>query len=113
MTDGTFMAWARAVPGAWAPANGLQLYSIYPIEPLLMTTTDPDNNHCAAAGGYEVLLSDALQSGHCAFAAWARLYGAMAAGWTRSLQGDGASHRPGLADVRGRQQVPNPFRYSQ
>jgi len=86
MTDGTFMAWARAVPGSWAPAHGLQIYSIFPIEPLLMTTTDTSNNHCVAGNAYEVLLSNALAAGPV-LSPLGTLYGAMAAGWNASLQG--------------------------
>jgi hypothetical protein len=81
------MAWARAVPGAWAPANGVSVYSIYPIEPLLMTTADPNNNHCVAGDGYEVLLSNALAGGPM-LSPLGMSYGAMAAGWNTSLQGN-------------------------
>lgn len=94
MTDGTFMAWARAVPGAWAPANGLRIYSIFPIEPLLMTTTDTANNHCVAGDGYEVALSNALANG-TSLSPLGALYGAMAAGWNTSLQG--SAHLTGSA----------------
>ena len=87
LADGTFMAWARAVPGAWAPANGVSIYSIYPIEPLLMTTADPNNNHCVAGDGYEVLLSNALAGGPM-LSPLGMSYGAMAAGWNTSLQGN-------------------------
>lgn len=87
MTDGIFMAWARAVPGAWAPANGLPIYSIFPIEPLLLTTSDLMNNHCVAGDEYEALLSNTL-AGATALSPLGTLYGAMAAGWNVSLQGN-------------------------
>jgi hypothetical protein len=96
MTDGTFTAWARAIPGAWAPANGLQLYSIFPIEPLLMTTTDTNDNHCVAGDPYEVLLSEALASGPV-LSPLGTLYAAKAAGWNTSLQGN--AHLTGNAHL--------------
>jgi hypothetical protein len=87
MTDGTFMAWARAVPGAWAPANRLQIYSIFPIEPLLMTTTDINNNHCTTGDGFETLLSNTLAGG-TSISPMGALYSMLAAGWNTSLQGN-------------------------
>jgi hypothetical protein len=96
MTDGTFVAWAGAVPGNWAPANGLQLYSIFPIEPLMMTTADTNNNHCVAGDGYEVLLSNALEGG-TVLSPIGILFGAMAAGWNTSLQGN--AHLTGNAHL--------------
>ena len=96
MTDGTFMAWAVAVPGAWAPAKGIQIYSIFPIEPLLLTTTDINNNHCTTGDGYQTLLSGALAGG-TVLSPLGTLYGAMAAGWNTSLQGN--AHLTGRANM--------------
>jgi hypothetical protein len=86
MTDGTFMAWARTVPGAWAPANGIAIYSIYPIEPLLLTSTDTSNNHCVAGDGFETALSGTLAGG-TVLSPLGLQYGAMAAGWNAALEG--------------------------
>jgi len=96
MTDGTFMAWARAIPGAWAPANGLTIHSVMLIEPLLMTTTDPNNNHCVAGTGFEVLLSNALMNSPV-LSPMGSLYGVMAEGWNTSLQGK--AHLTGRAHL--------------
>jgi hypothetical protein len=96
MTDGTFLAWANAVPGAWAPANGVQIYSIFPIEELLMVSTDTNNNHCWPSDGFETLLSAVLAKG-TSLSPEGALYGAMAAGWNTSLQGN--AHLTGRAHL--------------
>ena len=95
-TDGSFMAWANAVPGAWAPANGVSIFSIMPIEELLMTTTDTANNHCTSGSTYETLLSQKLAAGKTVSPLGLQ-YAALAAGWNTSMQG--TAHLSGVAHI--------------
>jgi hypothetical protein len=95
-TDGTWQAWARAVPGAWAAANGLSIYSIFPTEPMMLFSSDPANNHCVTGDGYESNLSAALSNGSLVSPA-GRAYAVLAAGWNVSLQGN--AHLTGSAHL--------------
>ena len=93
--DGTFAAWASAVPGAWAAANGLSIFSLFPIEPLLLTSTNTAYNHCTATDLYEKGLSLKLAAGKIV-SPLGLLYAAMA-GWNTSLQG--VAHLSGVAHL--------------
>ena len=85
-TDGTWQAWARAVPGAWASANGLSLFSLFPTESALLLSDNSASNHCVTADSFEAGLSAALAGGPLVSAA-GKEYAVMAAGWNTSLQG--------------------------
>jgi hypothetical protein len=95
-TDGTQQAWSRAVPGAWAPANGVSLWSIFPTEDLMLLSTDPNNTHCLIGDGFEANLSAALSNGTLLSPAGSE-YAVVAAGWNTSLQGN--AHLTGNAHL--------------
>lgn len=95
-TDGTWQAWSRAVPGAWAPANGLSIYSIFPAENPMMLSTNTASNHCVTSDPFEASLSAALSSGPLVSSV-GNEYAVLAAGWNTSLQG--RAHLTGRAHI--------------
>ena len=93
--DGTFMAWAGAVPGAWASANRFSVFSLFPTETLLYES-QTSSTHCTNSDPAEWALVAALATGK-SISLLGKLYGAVAAGWNTSLQGQ--SHLSGNAHL--------------
>jgi hypothetical protein len=94
--DGSKAWWVNAVPGAWAAANGISIFSVFPTEDLMLLTTSQTDNHCTSSDAYMTSLGAALNSG-TSISPQGIQYAAMAAGWNTSLQGN--AHLTGNAHL--------------
>ncbi|HVN04142.1 MAG TPA: hypothetical protein VMT86_06975 [Bryobacteraceae bacterium] len=85
LTDGTFSSWVSGVVGAWGPANHFYGWSIFPSEPLIYLSSDPNNTHCmAGSDGYDPLVMSNLGN----VSAEGLMYAAIASGHSAALEGN-------------------------
>ncbi len=85
VTDGTFAAWARAIPGAWAPAHNIRRWSLFTSDLFIRSTVDHSNNHCTlGSDNYDYWLT----SYYGQVSPSGLMYAALAAGWSEALQGN-------------------------
>lgn len=84
LTDGTFPAWLSSVVASWAPANRFHGWSLFPTEPLIFVTADPNNTHCSPeSDGYDPL----VMANAGGVSPGGLMYGAIALGRSAALEG--------------------------